>query len=274
METEKRWEAVRGAGHAGADPRAEPAAPGAGPDGMDPSVAERATPPLPGPEPAAAPRQPQQERGRRRVDAILDGVAAMVAEVGVVGVTVHGVAKRSGTAIGSIYHFFPDREAMLSALADRHAEAMRIRTEALRAEPVDWPALSAQETVRRFLAPFLTYFDAHPDYLPVIRAMSGPGGVTRRHPELLMRVIEVAAFILRERRPDLTDEEIGARATTIVGVMEGLLSMTLRPVPSARTQLLHELERALTAYVAADDIEAAGSAAARPGPRRRAPREH
>ncbi|MBX6364249.1 MAG: hypothetical protein IRZ00_10315 [Gemmatimonadetes bacterium] len=107
--------------------------------------------------------------------------------------------------------------------------------------------------MRRFLTPFLTYFDEHPDYLPVIRAMSGPGGVTRRHPELLLGVIDVAAMVLRARRPELTEEEIAARSTTIVGAMEGLLSMTLRPTPSTRPALMRELERLLAAYVAADE---------------------
>ena len=69
---------------------------------------------------AGAARPPQQQRGQRRVEAILDATAALITEEGVAGATMHAIAKRSSTTIGSLYHFFPDREAVLVALVDRH----------------------------------------------------------------------------------------------------------------------------------------------------------
>src|SRR5437763_15727169 len=104
-------------------------------------------------------RPPLQERGQRRVDAILDAAAALVAEHGVAGVTVHGVARRARTAIGSMYHFFPDLEAVLEALAERHVAELGAELAALSAAPVDWAALALHEAVDGFLDPLLTYIE-------------------------------------------------------------------------------------------------------------------
>jgi len=70
-------------------------------------------------------RAPVQARGERRVDAILDAAAALIAEVGYEEITLRAVAKRSGAAIGSIYHFFPDKEALVNALLERVVAGIR-----------------------------------------------------------------------------------------------------------------------------------------------------
>lgn len=70
-------------------------------------------------------RAPVQARGERRVDAILDAAAALIAEVGYEEITLRAVAKRSGAAIGSIYHFFPDKEALVNALLERVLAGIR-----------------------------------------------------------------------------------------------------------------------------------------------------
>ena len=70
-------------------------------------------------------RVPRQERGRRRIDEILDAAAALIGEVGAEAVTVQALAARAGASKGSMYHFFPDRESVFLALAERHIGALR-----------------------------------------------------------------------------------------------------------------------------------------------------
>jgi len=52
---------------------------------------------------------PKRQRGRERVAAILDAAAQLFIEQGQ-AVTMTEIAARSGTAIGSLYRFFPTRE--------------------------------------------------------------------------------------------------------------------------------------------------------------------
>lgn len=65
-------------------------------------------------------RAPQQERSRRRVAALLDAAAEEFAEHGFTAATTTGIAARAAVPIGSLYQWFPDKEALLYGLADRH----------------------------------------------------------------------------------------------------------------------------------------------------------
>lgn len=67
-------------------------------------------------------RAPQQERSRRRVAALLDAAAEEFAERGYTAATTTNVAARAGVPVGSLYQWFPDKEALLYGLADRHLD--------------------------------------------------------------------------------------------------------------------------------------------------------
>lgn len=70
-------------------------------------------------------KMPKQARSQQRVDAILDAAAALFGEVGFAAVTTNQIAARAEVAIGSLYQFFENKEAILSALVDRYVGAMR-----------------------------------------------------------------------------------------------------------------------------------------------------
>ena len=61
-------------------------------------------------------RQPKQQRGKERVEKILDAAAAVFDEVGYSEATTHLIAAKAGTAIGSLYQFFPDKAAIFNAM--------------------------------------------------------------------------------------------------------------------------------------------------------------
>lgn len=62
---------------------------------------------------------PKRQRGRERVARILDTAGLLFAEKGVDGTTMTEIAARSGTAIGSLYRFFPTRESLANTLIER-----------------------------------------------------------------------------------------------------------------------------------------------------------
>jgi len=81
---------------------------------------------------------PKRQRGRERVAAILDAAAQLFVEQGH-AVTMTGIAARSGTAIGSLYRFFPTRKALADVLLQRYAEHLRQALDALSARAEDLP---------------------------------------------------------------------------------------------------------------------------------------
>src|SRR5476651_1083300 len=74
---------------------------------------------------AEAGRQPQQERSRQRVEAILEVALALVVEQGAEALAMREVARRAGVQISSIYQYFPSKSAIIRELAKR--DLMRVR---------------------------------------------------------------------------------------------------------------------------------------------------
>lgn len=74
-------------------------------------------------EPAArAARSPSRARGHQRVATVLDAAAELFRDHGFDAVTMSDIAAHSGTAFGSLYRFFPSKEAVADALLARYAD--------------------------------------------------------------------------------------------------------------------------------------------------------
>jgi len=59
---------------------------------------------------------PQRSNGKLRVAAILEAAADVIAEKGYEGATMAEIAVRSGTKIGSLYRFFPNKESIADTI--------------------------------------------------------------------------------------------------------------------------------------------------------------
>ncbi len=83
------------------------------------------------PEPAAR-RAPAQQRSRERMERILTVATQLIAQKGSEQVKMSEVAELAGISIGSLYQYFPDKAAVIRALAERYAaESRRCIEEAL-----------------------------------------------------------------------------------------------------------------------------------------------
>ena len=66
--------------------------------------------------------EPVQARSAARVNALLDAASDAVHELGYEQLTTAMVAERAGASIGTVYRYFPDRIAVLQAVASRNLE--------------------------------------------------------------------------------------------------------------------------------------------------------
>jgi AcrR family transcriptional regulator len=67
-------------------------------------------------------REPKQRRAHQTVDAVLDAVVRVLKREGVSAVTTNRIAEVAGVSIGSVYQYFPDKQAIFVALHRRHIE--------------------------------------------------------------------------------------------------------------------------------------------------------
>jgi AcrR family transcriptional regulator len=198
----------------------------------------------------AGTRVPRQERGRRRIDAILDAAAALIGEVGAEAVTVQALAARAGASKGSMYHFFPDRESVFLALAERHVEALRAALAAARGERAPSVAAgSVDEAVEAFLRPVHDYVDEHPD-LP--RMLAEPASLERLAAQraALHALVEAhAAWIVRARNPALAPARAALAAASMVAVMSAMRGDRVTARAGSPAAARRETRRLLRAYL-------------------------
>ena len=76
-------------------------------------------------------RKPNQERAKLTVDAMLDAAIKLLKRGGVSSITTNRIAETAGVSIGSVYQYFPNKNALFVALHERHiglvAEVIRRR---------------------------------------------------------------------------------------------------------------------------------------------------
>ncbi len=67
-------------------------------------------------------KKPRQTRSRETVDVILAAAARVFAASGYAATTTNHIARRAGVSIGSLYEYFPSKDAILVALTERHVD--------------------------------------------------------------------------------------------------------------------------------------------------------
>ncbi|MCP3752370.1 TetR/AcrR family transcriptional regulator [Pseudomonas sp. SBB6] len=74
---------------------------------------------------AQLPRKiPTQARSRMMVETILKTTATVVVKHGYAGTNTNLVAQRAGVSVGSVYQYFPNKDALIAALYERHAQSV------------------------------------------------------------------------------------------------------------------------------------------------------
>jgi AcrR family transcriptional regulator len=76
-----------------------------------------------GPKPQTNPRKSaSQERSRATVDALLEATTRVLLKEGYDRASTNRIAEVAGVSIGSLYQYFPSKEALVAAVIDRHTQ--------------------------------------------------------------------------------------------------------------------------------------------------------
>jgi AcrR family transcriptional regulator len=65
-----------------------------------------------------------QPRAARRRDSLLDAAARLLADRGYEAVTTNAIAREARAAVGTVYDYFPNKDALLAALLDRYRQRL------------------------------------------------------------------------------------------------------------------------------------------------------
>ncbi|WP_327701063.1 TetR/AcrR family transcriptional regulator [Streptomyces decoyicus] len=195
-------------------------------------------------QPRKQPRQGRAEITRQR---ILAAAAHVFAEYGHAAGTTNRIAERARVSIGSLYQYYPNKDAILVELLTRHLDAgMSALTHGQDDEAPD----SLEEAIRRYVR--LT-IENHRDDPQLLRVMIEQAP---RSPELLEKTSQyqlartVYARELIENHPEarVADMEVAARllVSTVELVVHQLIAA---PDPLDPARLESELVAMLTRYL-------------------------
>lgn len=197
-------------------------------------------------------RRPRQSRGQARVELLLDAAAAVIAESGLEAATAEAIALRARTAKGSLYQFFPNRDAVLAALALRYADEMRHIHE--KAFPIDPRRLSLERLIDRIIKPLAEFHDRNPAFRRVFATVEGPlndthGAPARLRAQLFDSFVDRLDVLFASRNPRLPTRDRRRAALVSASIGQAVLARRSRAVATEKKPLLDDLRRLLVAYL-------------------------
>ena len=100
-------------------------------------------------KPLTQPRkQAAQARSRATVDALIEATARILVKEGFDKASTNRIAAKAGVSVGSLYQYFPSKEALVVAVMERHSsELMALARDAL----ADAATLPVAQAVRRLV---------------------------------------------------------------------------------------------------------------------------
>jgi AcrR family transcriptional regulator len=116
-------------------------------------------------------RQPRQARSLERVNQILDVAEQLFITEGYNAATTNAIASRAKVPIGSLYQFFPDKAAILQALAMRYMELLHQRLMEL--HTAETPSLPLSTYVDQVIDAMDQFFTEHPGYHAIFMQVQG-----------------------------------------------------------------------------------------------------
>ncbi len=193
-------------------------------------------------------RMPQQTRSQQRVDLILDVAAELFVEIGYGSVTTNAIAERAGISIGSLYRYFPDKDAILRALSRRHYEQVQVLFDA--AFTKDMVYLPLPVLIDRLIDSFVELHVACPAYKHILLGSDVSADIAAASEALDQEIIERMAEILRLTAPGLDEQRAHLVATVCKAQVKALFTLiTPASEQEFQAQVTAEIKRVLIAYL-------------------------
>ncbi|MEO8609911.1 MAG: TetR/AcrR family transcriptional regulator [Chloroflexota bacterium] len=193
-------------------------------------------------------RKPRQARSQQRVDQLLNTAETLFAELGYEVVTTNLIASRAGVPIGSLYQFFPNKEALLDGLIERYVTELRSTLDStLSAEAVS--RLTVTALVSAIIDGIAAFEASHAGFNTIFLSSSvtvqHSQAVNAIHTEIVERVDAVFAI----HYPALDPDRRHTTAVISVAVVKGLMSLAESADDLPPEQIIAEMKTVLLAYL-------------------------
>ncbi|WP_408648729.1 TetR/AcrR family transcriptional regulator [Tumidithrix elongata] len=192
-------------------------------------------------------RQPKQKRSQERVEKILKAAAEVFIEVGYEAATTHTIAARAGTAIGSLYQFFPDKLAIFHALEVCHMEQVTAVNAKLLVPEIT--SLPIEQFIQIMVETHAAYFQNPIPRIVYLQYFITPEMFQLFDDRYVRQLIETMANLLRSRNPTLNPQKCELMAEVCHYCYNTVLLQALRSDEAHQQKLYEELQALLVSYL-------------------------
>ena len=164
-------------------------------------------------------KRPRQDRARATVDAILEATARILVTHGYDKATTNRIADAAGVSIGSLYQYFPNKQALVAALIDRHLDEMLEVIGAALARVTDVPLEAAARVV---VDAMLEMHRLDPALHRVLVEQVPAVGRMARIRRLNQQLEEVTVAFLQSRASELRRDDLELAAFVLVHAVDAV----------------------------------------------------
>jgi AcrR family transcriptional regulator len=170
--------------------------------------------------------EPQRDVGRQRVAQLLEAAAAVIQERGFEAATMAEIAARADAKIGSLYRFFPSKEAVADALTRQYGETLQAEYDAVHAHAADATA----EQLADILIDLMVKL--HPQARALTALLDSRTDRTEVRQRLRSQTLAGIKTALMTCASDLDETEAEDIAAVVLNNMKTMVGMIMKDAPT------------------------------------------
>lgn len=192
-------------------------------------------------------RTPKQRRGNRRVEMILDAAEQVFLEVGCEAATTNAIAAQAHISIGSLYQFFPNKKAIMSGLAERYAQQLRVLYNQV--FHIAYATLPLAELLDMVIDPLVEFDQAHKAFKALFIGTQASLELMAAIEALDLELTQRIESLFEARLPELDHAARRRYAIICLHIVRALLACPISPATLTQNELIHELKTVLFTYL-------------------------
>ncbi|MFJ8724597.1 TetR family transcriptional regulator [Streptomyces sp. NPDC093269] len=189
----------------------------------------------------------RQARGERRIAQLLQAAAEVFCRTGYTAASTNAIAREAGVSPGTLYQFFPNKEAIAIGLGDQLLQQWQeSQDRALTEENLGLPL---DQLLDAALDPLIAFNVENPAFGVLLHGPDVPGPIAQEHNTLheasLTRIEGMIAGFL----PDTPPDERSRTANMLLALFKAGLDLIMSHDGAAREAYITELKTAMYRYL-------------------------
>ncbi|WP_435886966.1 TetR family transcriptional regulator [Streptomyces parvus] len=189
----------------------------------------------------------RQARGEARIAQLLRAAADVFCTSGYTASSTNAIAREAGVSPGTLYQFFPNKEAIAVELGDRLLDRWRDTYGA--AFDQSHTELPLDRLLDAILDPLIAFNCENPAFFVLMHGSEIPGRITEAHDTLHATMLTRVESVLADYLPDMPAAQVHRIAEMAFMVFKAGLDLIMANEGEERTAYIQELKTVMFRYL-------------------------